>query len=56
MVSVFALHTFIAKVYTLANGEEIEGKIIEVRQNGLLVIETNDKKIITYDFKEISLL
>ena len=44
------------KVYTLADGKKIEGKIIKVRLDGLLVIETKNKSIINFDFKEINLL
>jgi len=50
------LFLYDSKVYTLANGDEIEGKIIEVRQDGLLVIETINNKVMTFDYKEIKLL
>ncbi|MDB4710554.1 biotin--[acetyl-CoA-carboxylase] ligase [Flavobacteriales bacterium] len=43
------------KTYDSNNGR-IEGKIIEVKENGLLVLKLRNKELMTFEFKELSFI
>ena len=40
---------------TDSNNGRIEGKIVEVKENGLLVLKLRNKELMTFEFKELQL-
>ena len=39
-----------------SNKGKIEGKIIEVKENGLLVLKLRNKELMTFEFKELQFI